>query len=470
MKPILASDAFLRQYISDQGRSWIVVRNLRGRRMIIDQTTRHLLELCDGDNDTVAIARLSARILSRPLSRVEVELRLAPLLEAGSVVDAANRVPGVVVLDEHRGLSVQRLDDAEVAAMQLGIPAGLGFDCDGSGSCCRLYDRIGLSNEDAARIQHHYSGQHTPGGLYPESALFLGRPGRNPLEFELAVVDGGCVLLDKDGWCDMHTRFGKDQKPRPCSIYPMRDVYCEGKLEIGVSVECRCVIKYARGPSVEPLAQEVLARRVKSQHVESVAAIIPALADRLIKRERYLRWRSEAQARLGRTRDIAAWALAEATRVAGGDLVEGGKHLGVLLEASERVRLLLAGEVSNVAELYSEQDYQRGHLAWGEAAAARLSEALRHRRFPPHEQEGERLAAEQALNIHGALRAKSLCVGLFGLALRLWMARAGANEPHPAPLMPVSAVEYLHRAYGIGAIADSMQGEIEAALLGPRMR
>lgn len=469
MKPILAADAFLRQYIGDHGRLWILVRNMRGRRVAIDGTTRRLLELCDGETDLETLARLSGRIFPKPLSLREIDQRLSPLLAEGTVVDAEKRVPGIVMPEEHRGIELRRLDESEAAAMRLSVPEGLGFDCDGSGSCCKLYDRIGLSNEDAARIQHHYDGQHTPGGLYPESALFLGRPGRNPLEFELAVVDGGCVMLNADGWCDVHARFGKDQKPRPCSIYPLRDVYCEGDLHIGVSVECRCVIKYATGPSITPLAEEVMDRRRKTRNVEQVAPEVPVLSDRLIKRVDYLEWRRRAIERLSRARDIAAWAMHEAARVAGGDLGEASSHLDVARQIAEQVRDLLDGEVTNVEGLYSERDYQRGHLQWGAQAAARLCERLTSRVPPTDECEGERLAAMQALYVHGAIRARSLCVGMFALALRLWMARAGKDEAHPEPLMPVSAVEYLHRAYGIGAIADAMQGDIEAALRGATM-
>ncbi len=468
MKPILAADAFLRQYIGDHGRQWIVVRNLRGRRLVIDSKLRQLLELCDGEHDVDDLVRLSGRLFERPLSRREIEERLQPLVEAGSIVDAEKRLPGTFLPEEHRGLEPVQLDDELAAELQLSVPPGLGFDCDGSGSCCKLYDRIGLSNEDAARLQHLYAGQHTPGGLYPESALFLGRPGRNPLEFDLAVVDGACVMLNADGWCDVHARFGKDAKPKPCSIYPLRDVYCEGKLEIGVSVECRCVIKFASGPSIVPLAEEVLARRKALRTVERVAAEIPMLHDHIVKRVDYLAWRAAAQRRLAKARDLAAWAIVEAARVAEGDLGEDGAHLKVLRECAERIRLLLTAEVANVEPIYSERDYQRGHLRWGALAATRLCERLATGRLPAASEacEGERLAAEQALNIHGVLRARSVAVGLFALGLRLYIARAGRSEPHPDPLMPVSAVEYLHRAYGIGAIANSLQGDIEQALAG----
>jgi hypothetical protein len=237
------------------------------------------------------------------------------------------------------------------------------------------------------------------------------------------------------------------------------------------------VIDFADGPSLAPAGEARRARRAARRWGERVAATVPVVGGERATRAAYRAWRREAGERLAAAGDPVAWALAEACSVAQGGAAFGSRGAcapaspaallaatGPLLPALAR---RLAEEADDTARVYAAGDLQTGLYTWAAAAAAALEGAVARGDLRGAPQRGERLVATQQLHVHGLLHSHTLAVGLFGLGLRLLLARAGGDLALDGALLPVSSVELLHRTGGMGALVDDHAGWIEAALGAP---
>jgi lysine-N-methylase len=475
-RPVLAADAFLRTYLDDRGRGWVVVRREPGRRVRIDAVQRRLLTLCDGRRTVDELAEAIGLDLGRPLSPRGVAEALEPLAAAGALAHGPARDHARPMPVEPRGLEVLEVDEARLRALELDV-SRTGFDCDGRGICCGLYERLLLDDTDVANLRAAYGDdERTPSGLFLDGALHHPRDDEASGRLELAVVDGACALLEPDRRCGVHARLGIERKPDGCRSYPIRDVVCGDRLDVGLAVECRCVVDFASGPPIDALAHAQRERRVKLGMIEAVAEYVPFTLARTVARAEYVAWREAARARLGD--DAAAWALGEAALLArsygdspqapaGGILPQSitpaafVPRLGPLLGELTRFFEL---EAANTAEVYSPRDLQRQAFEWARAAFVRLRDSLRAGTVPTERAAGERLLASEVLHAHGLLRARTLATGLFALALRIWLARAGATVALADPLLPITTVEYLHRAQAFARMLERHSALIEAAL------
>ena len=117
--------------------------------------------------------------------------------------------------------------------------------------------------------------------------------------YGLAVLGGGCVLLDSDLACGVHKKRGPEAKPAGCRTYPLRDVKCGDELHIGIAVECRCSIDFAGADRAHLLSEaEVLfARRRQTRIVEEVADTVHAFEAGHARRISGLARRGRRQAR-----------------------------------------------------------------------------------------------------------------------------------------------------------------------------
>jgi lysine-N-methylase len=463
---MLAPDAFVRTYVGDAGRGWIVVRLGRGGRTRIDAQTRAVLALVDGGRTLEQIARAFGAERGRPARVSEVQELLRPLVQAGAVLDASSGVRPAAA--QPTGLEVIRIDEAQAARLALVVAPDTHLDCDGRGGCCRLYDRLLLVTDDVGRIHQAYRpDEHTPGGLYLESAILRHRDDHQEDYYEVAVVDGACSFLAADGLCDVHKRLGATQKPVTCQSYPIRDVLFDDELHVGLGVECRCVVELSAAPSppLEGAARELLERRRQLRLVEAVRENVSLTLGALTPRAEYRRWWEPARARQEAAADLADWAAAEAAALVGAPPRRAAGLLQALPQLADTLAEELAQEAADTARVYSARDLQRQAFAWGAQAASRLREALTYDDMggaPPVA--GEHVLARQALFTHALLRARTVAVGLVGMALRLWLAREGAPLPLPRELTPITTVEYLHRAHGTSRILDRHAEEIEATL------
>jgi Fe-S-cluster containining protein len=447
-----------------------VVRREPGCRVRIDAAQRRLLELCDGRRTVDELAEAIALDTGRPLSARGVVAALEPLVAAGAVVHGGSEAVRAFV---PRGLEVIDLDEPRFARLTTAIAPGTGFDCDGRGVCCGLYERLLLDAADVAHIRDAYGAELTPGGLSLEGAVHRPRDDDASGAFELAVVDGACVLLEPDRRCGVHRRLGVERKPEGCRAYPIRDVVCGDELAVGLAVECRCVIDFAAGPSIDAMAAAQRERRRRMRLVEAVIERVPFTLARSAPRDAYREWREAGRARLTKAADVAAWAFDEARAIARDDLgalapptrgdflVERAPQLAPLFTAIARLFEL---EAANTAAVYSTRDLQPQAFAWARDAHRRLAADLARNLTTVEPAAGERILAEQVLHAHGLLRSRTLACGLFALGLRIRLARAGSPLPLAPALLPIPTVEYLHRAQAFARLLDHHAATVESAL------
>jgi hypothetical protein len=442
MQPRLARAVYLRSYAGELGRSWILVGKPGEPRLRIDARTHAVVAQCDG-------TRSLERLASDEPAAAEL---LAPLVAAGLIVDDAT---AAVAVPSRRAGGLEPIALTPDRALRVVVAPG-GFDCDGRGGCCQLYDRVGLTVDDVGRVADCFGDERTPGGLHVSSAIVRDRPDEE--SFALAVVDGGCALLEADGCCGIHARAGLAAKPEGCRFYPARDVVCGDELHVGVAVECRCVVDFAAAPpaSLRATAEALLARRLRVGAAEAVSAEVSLTVERRVPRDEYLGWRAAAGARFDG--DPVAWALGEAAALLGGAPRPWSDVLRTLLPLVDALAAWLAFEAADSAAVYSRIDLQRQLFAWATVAAERL-------RAQPSGAPvaGERILVQQLLHGHGLLRAPTVVEGLFSLLLRVSLARAGSDVSLPPALLPITAAEYLARAFSFGHVLDG-DWSIEAAL------
>lgn len=105
-------------------------------------------------------------------------------------------------------------------------PVSLGplrHECHACGNCCHGHFVPLLDAAEVTRIEGH--------------AATLGVP--DPIEDGgLRRVNGACVFLGSNNLCTIHAKFGMDQKPLRCQLWPLKVLRTEGELRIGVDPGC----------------------------------------------------------------------------------------------------------------------------------------------------------------------------------------------------------------------------------------
>jgi len=463
MKPALIPGAFVRTYVGEVGRTWVLVFGMPARRLRLDLTDRILVENSNGRTGMSDLAELASMQLMRSVSPAEVEGRIARLVAEKALTDGESTATPQPRIDN---LVSRSLDDAAVAALTLRMTdARIG--CDMTGGCCRLYDRIGLSQEDVANVRAAFAEDElTPGGLTLETALrpdgFGGDDG-----FAIAVRDGACVLLEDDGKCSVHARLGIGRKPMGCRQYPLRDVAVGSELHVGLAVECKCIITFAETGD-PPDGSELLARRRAMREVEEVAATIGA--NRLTRwpRADYLGWRDRALAALESEADLAVWALAEAARAlempAPRPPAVAARALAVVIADCARY---FRNQARDISEVYSKDDLELELFGWAAETMGVLEQrVLADAPDWPAPLAGERFYVKELVFSHNLLRSRTLVTGLAALGMRLLAARVGAGLRIDPRLHPLSAMEVLFRAHGASYLVDSDAWDVEDALRG----
>ncbi len=461
----LAADATVRTYVGDDGWSWVVTHRGQRPRALLDLVDRLLVELADGTRADDELRRAAERVLSRPIAPREADERLSRLVESKVLDDPASPDRRVVERQAWPDNLVPRLlDEEERAAMRVrAAPVRVG--CDGGGSCCRLGERVALGASDVAALQAAWPDEAlTPGGLSLDSALRAERDG----SFNLGARAGACLLLEADGRCGAQARLGVDGKPAVCRAFPLRDVFADGELVVGLGLGCRCAIDFAeRGTTLAEAAAPLVARRRTRGEVEAVAGEIGAAASVRWPRARYLDWRRGALERAAAAGDAIAFLLGEARAIARGEApapVDGAWVRGLFARLRPVTAALaehFSEEHADARAVYAGEDLLLVALAFGARAARRLADLD----GPPARAEpGERLLASQAIFTHDLLRARALTTGLTGLALRAALARADDGAPLPVCLLPLSTVEHLFREQGGAALLDRFGVPIDEML------
>lgn len=132
-------------------------------------------------------------------------------------------------------------------------------ECRGCGTCCHGW-QVELAEDEPPRIAEQ------------ARALGVAEP---IVDGVLRRQDGRCVFLDDALRCRIHATFGSDAKPRVCRIYPLRAVFTEDGLRVGVDPSCTSTIDtWEDGPQVEPLRTIEQIRQLDPALIEDERALL----------------------------------------------------------------------------------------------------------------------------------------------------------------------------------------------------
>jgi len=115
--------------------------------------------------------------------------------------------------------------------MQLHIPEGINYECDGCGKCCGGWT-VPMTEEDYDRISPVDWGKHAP--QYMGRRLF--RPMKKyemegtPYSYAIMEAETGVCPFLVDNLCFIHGKYGSDFKPSMCQLFP----YCFNETPSGI--------------------------------------------------------------------------------------------------------------------------------------------------------------------------------------------------------------------------------------------
>jgi lysine-N-methylase len=218
-------------------------------------------------------------------------------------------------------------------------------------SCCTSGWTITVDEKHHGLLEQAMSATAEDRARFRGAVRLETGPERSAERHALMVLDqrGGCRLLDPEGSCSVHRRFGEDVLPHVCAIYPRKMSLAHGRIELAGALSCpevtRLLYAGADSTSVEPLDPTTLRNRVTQvcdddspdpydQVLDDVRAIVVDLLETpgypLSSRLFFVGWfadRTRAAFHRGAGEDAVA-ALADAIELASDDDNLAGWHRG----------------------------------------------------------------------------------------------------------------------------------------------
>lgn len=319
-RPRLAEHVSARQHVRGSTSFVVLLDARRDTVDRIDRRTWTVLSVADGTRDLEGI-RLAARRIGAPATIVTIrelfdELGRRGMLCEGPPSYEPDRVrTGSVVAEGDR--AIERLGDFTL-------------HCDGSGECCRQYQTILFTPEDAARARAWVPGRTA--GPIPAERLLVPVRGSAPAPLQTVTLeDGACAYLDADGGCSIHRAGGSFAKPHGCSAFPLR--LCDDGTTVRQSVrlECACVLESIGRDDGELLLDPTIERVADLPAITAIDVIPTHVTIRegeTVPRERLRSW-TDALLSLPEAADPAAqlWSWADVLEAQG--LRHEGPRAGV---------------------------------------------------------------------------------------------------------------------------------------------
>lgn len=126
------------------------------------------------------------------------------------------------------------MDDDHTRVLALGP---VRHACHACGSCCTGWG-VRIANDDERERVTAYAQE-----LGVDEPIVDGK---------LRQVDATCVFLGADKLCRIHGRFGAEQKPLVCKLFPRRALRAEDGIRIGADPGCSSTWRtYADGPELD---------------------------------------------------------------------------------------------------------------------------------------------------------------------------------------------------------------------------
>jgi lysine-N-methylase len=303
-RPRLAEHVVARQHVRGSEVFVLLYDERRGTVDRIDRRTWLILSVADGTRDAEGI-RLAAKRLGAHATSASILALIETLAQRKMILDGPP-------LHEPDRVSL-RCDPETVAHRPL-ERLDFRLHCDESGTCCRQYETIVFTPEDAARARAWVPRRAA--GPVPAERLLLPLRGSAPVPLQaITLCDGACAHLDADGRCEIHRVGGLRAKPVGCSVFPMR--YCDDGMRVrqGIRFECGCVFESIanaeNGPDVlsGPLREAGLPEATAIDVLPERIEIVPG---RVASRASLRAW-TDALLQRREPEDVAMdlWSLAE---------------------------------------------------------------------------------------------------------------------------------------------------------------
>lgn len=423
MRPVALAAASARRHVLPDGASVVVLDHVRtGERVVLREAEFRALGLADGALDLDGIhRRLAAELGAAAPDRATVERVFRRLVDRGMVRDAEG-APATPHPSPAPAAAPQGPEPVDLAP-------GLRFACDGSGTCCAMYDEVAVEPHEAGALLSVVP----PGWRRPAAQLLTpARPGAPEAGHHPAAWKGRCAFARDDGRCAVHAALGPAAKPIACRLFPLHAVRAAGRLRVSLRPECACVSRSATGGTTlaDLLTPEVLGALAPppGEAAPGTVHVAPGLDEPL---ERWLErtdgWIAGIAAGADPVAVMGEAAAALGWPVARAPFAERGQ-LGTLSALLDGERRRLRGQVPPDAP-------QHLAAAWGHDLLERLLDGEPLGPAPPPGSDAGRAAERQAavaslfaleplLGIHAA-------AGLAHLATLLWLARRGADRLPP---------------------------------------
>jgi lysine-N-methylase len=461
LRPRLAEHVLPRRHVVDGQEHVALIDRERGNVVRVGPREWSWLAAADGTRDLTGIVLAVRREAS--VSPDQVQELLARLDEIGFLAPADAPV-AIARLPSER----VRIDSTTPADRPIVPMPGLVLRCDRSGTCCRFYATVLMTETEAERARVLLPGREV--GPVPMRRAFLPVIGSVPGEaFAPVARDGACGFLDDDGACAIHRAGGAGAKPVGCALFPATFVDDGEAIRVSAKTECACVLDSGLSPGDIPLvdpawrtAWDLPAMIAVERLPDRIALTDTTEISRAELREFVRGWLTVEP------RDVAAWAWATAdacTRrpfVAPDPLVAPPEPELVrpYIEALWHRAHRRAGED---AQWRSERDAVRRTTTWIAATTLllRAPDVLsEHLHTPAAEPELERFYLRAALYAY-AIREPNVELGLRDLAVRLWVARAMADtralvDGDPLGRRPLAPLDAVLRGWGLRAYVSDV--------------
>ncbi|MBW2523711.1 MAG: YkgJ family cysteine cluster protein, partial [Deltaproteobacteria bacterium] len=284
-RPALGTHVAVRRHLIE-GREQLSLHDLLHEQVaVVGPREWALLRSADGTRGIEGILAAAARRghYARP---EELERFLAEL-------DAA----GLLARPEQNGDRPVAEAPARAAARLDPLP-GYRLDCDGRGSCCRIYPTIVFAPLEAARARalapdaldgaaddERWFTPERGSSVRTADGRIQGRAG--------AMVDGRCVHLAEDRRCRLHRAAGAGAKPMGCRLFPATFTDDGEAIRVSVAPECACVFVSAatdQGELLVPPGARTGADLPAEVYVTTLGDPIALASGRTAPRERYVAW------------------------------------------------------------------------------------------------------------------------------------------------------------------------------------
>ncbi len=244
-----------------------------------------VLSCADGTRDLAAASRLGQPTSREHLEEFLVQLAAAGMLREGPAPAVSAPPPRSVVADR-----------------PVVLPAGFGYHCDGSGSCCRIYQTTLFSPEEAVRARAVApellgAGQDGTAAFTPERGSTGPTPeaaGHCWRAAAVTMVQGRCAYLSSQQRCLLHERAGAEAKPLGCRLFPAVFVDDGRELRVTAAPECACVLRpWSGGQDAEALVADDVTTAGDLDPAIAIDVLPEAIAisaDKHVPCAVYLRW------------------------------------------------------------------------------------------------------------------------------------------------------------------------------------